>query len=535
MATAAAATLSNKLDATNQALLTKHRALGKQYDYLQHKVATLEKLMAATEQRVKRTEQLHAVQADHMRKQAGKIDTLLSEVVDLRRSAGPPAHGEVSWPLDSGDGHPDDLQEEGQINSVSEQPIGAGGLHLPVHSAKLPPLPMYKHGNVDNHFNLLETYFRLAHTPAALHIDYALMSMPSVMSFWHMYAARNPARVHWTAFKETVATYLQGTRHTNQALGKLLRCKQNAQSASAYAKYFLQLVQDSNTDPSEAWLISHFVMGLSDSHLRRTLASNNGDTWTDVLQLIQHLTKIVAYEDAARAEGSTKHYHATQRMGSVGAHRKPHHFDRNRNRSHHAGGGFKRDRGSAGLGDGGNASKKQWGKPGHQYGQKPPGASAHNNKFSNGAGGSRGPGPAKLNTLQVSIEPLAAQLNALSVQDAHVAANKGLTCPAGTLPTQDVAAVVQDQDAQQHTATANKALQMKCLRCGLTNHWTHRCTKLRSIFNTPGCRLCSRGATKGHEHTTAQCPLLHTQVQQYINDYHPDLVGAMSVDKLLAM
>jgi hypothetical protein len=43
-------------------------------------------------------------------------------------------------------------------------------------------------------------------------------------------------------------------------------------------------------------LVSHMLLGFTDSNLRRTLSSNKGTAWTSVTELVQYLSTIMAYE-----------------------------------------------------------------------------------------------------------------------------------------------------------------------------------------------------------------------------------------------
>jgi len=521
--TAAAGAVAHKLDLATTTINNKVGNYAKRTDHLFCRVTKTEtdqkafdtqlQALAARQQRAELLQQHQAAGFETLDR---RIQALESELADSKANAAAADNRdcqiEVFYPPGYGPDGELDLQDAGADGDDGDNHTGdviASPSNRPsLSSAKLPPLPTYKHGNVDNHFALLETYFRLTNTPAELHIDYALLSMPQVLNFWQMLADRDPERVTWLFFKDSVTTYLQGSRHTNQALSKLLRYKQNNQNVSAYAKYFLQLVNDSNTNPSEAWLVSHFVMGLSDPHLRRTLASNNGEMWQDVLQLVQHLTKVTAYEQPAlHGNGlNNKHRHNTLQPQLAGTYRKWQRADSGHHRPHHTG-GFKRDHKAAfGTGDANGTKRHQWGKPNHT---KPGNAPAHNNggnKFSNGAGGSR-PAAAKLNTLQVSIDPLTAQLNTLALDTA----------------VNHVRDVQEDGEIEpQYPRNRSGVATKYCLLCKQATHWTHKCSRVRRMLYEP-CAICRD--MPNHNHITHDCPPLDAQAMSFAKATMPGVQG----------
>ena len=206
------------------------------------------------------------------------------------------------------------------MHSAGDRPAHVALPDIPSH-VKPPAFPKYTKGttNLHTHFSMLERYFRLARIPENLFIDYAIMSLPQIVTWWDMHSVRCADQVTWSFFKESVKAYLMGEKSTNTALSKLLALKQGSQSATRFCQQFMNLVHESHTDPAEKWLVSHMLLGFTDSNLRRTLSSNKGTAWTSVTELVQYLATIMAYE-----VHSTHNKHASHKSATT--HKRPNKF-----------------------------------------------------------------------------------------------------------------------------------------------------------------------------------------------------------------
>jgi Retrotransposon gag protein len=171
---------------------------------------------------------------------------------------------------------------------------------LPASFKCKPPIfPKFATGsNLDGHFSQLERYFRLSQIPSFAQVDFALLSLPQYADWWDAwYTTRDESiPVTWTAFKETMKSFIMGQSPAQTAMSRLLNLKQGTFSAEKYAKMFLSLVRQSNTVPTENWLVHHFLMNLTDVPMRRLLTANKGTAWTNLTTLIQHMSDLLSFE-----------------------------------------------------------------------------------------------------------------------------------------------------------------------------------------------------------------------------------------------
>jgi hypothetical protein len=152
--------------------------------------------------------------------------------------------------------------------------------------------------NLDAHFAQLERYFRLSQVPSFAQIDFALLSIPQYADWWDSYYMTRDTSipVTWQMFKDTMKSFIMGQSPAQTAMSRLLNLRQGTFSAEKYAKMFLNLVRQSNTVPTENWLVHHFLMNLTDVPMRRLLTANKGIAWSNLTTLIQHMSDLLSYE-----------------------------------------------------------------------------------------------------------------------------------------------------------------------------------------------------------------------------------------------
>jgi Retrotransposon gag protein len=181
---------------------------------------------------------------------------------------------------------------------------------------KPPVFPKFITGaNLDGHFAQLERYFRLSKVPDFAQIDFALLSIPQFSDWWDSYTTTRDTSIPltWTLFKDTMSTFMVGHSPVKAALSRLLTLKQSTFSADKYSRMFMNLVRQSNTPPTEGWLVHHFLMGLTDHNLRRQLTANKDTVWTNLASLIQHMSHMLSFEVTQSRPfkpGHKQHQHA---------------------------------------------------------------------------------------------------------------------------------------------------------------------------------------------------------------------------------
>jgi hypothetical protein len=162
-------------------------------------------------------------------------------------------------------------------------------------SAK-PMFPKYTAStDIDIYFDSVERYFRLCGTDESYHIDYTLLAIPQFSTWWQAHVVAHPLAAHsWDTFKTTIKQFLMKEDPHTAAMGKLLRIRQNDMSVADYCTRFMQLVRDSNCQPTDQWLPVHLLQNMNDTSLIRAASSNNGQKWHNITDLVQHLNTITA-------------------------------------------------------------------------------------------------------------------------------------------------------------------------------------------------------------------------------------------------
>ena len=195
-------------------------------------------------------------------------------------------------------GYDDGNTQSVQLISVTDNNPPAE-LPTTIFKCKPPIFPkLATGGNLDGHFAQLERYFRLSQVPVFAQIDFALLSIPQYADWWDSYYMTRDTSipVTWDMFKDTMKSFIMGQSPAQTAMSRLLNLKQGTFSTEKYAKMFLNLVRQSNTMPTENWLVHHFLMNLTDVPMRRLLTANKGIAWTNLTTLIQHMSDMLSYE-----------------------------------------------------------------------------------------------------------------------------------------------------------------------------------------------------------------------------------------------
>jgi hypothetical protein len=140
--------------------------------------------------------------------------------------------------------------------------------HANLGSAK-PLFPKYTAStDIDIYFDSVERYFRLCGTDEQYHIDYTLLAIPQFSTWWQAHVTAHPLDAHsWDNFKATIKQFLMKEDPHTAAMGKLLRLRQNDMSVADYCTRFMQLVRDSNCQPTDQWLPVHLLQNMNDTSL----------------------------------------------------------------------------------------------------------------------------------------------------------------------------------------------------------------------------------------------------------------------------
>jgi regulator of replication initiation timing len=169
-----------------------------------------------------------------------------------------------------------------------------------------PLFPKYSAStDIDIYFDSVERYFRLCGTDEKHHIDYTLLAIPQFSTWWQAHVTAHPLDAHsWDNFKATIKQFLMKEDPHTAAMGKLLRLKQNDMSVADYCTRFMQLVRDSNCQPTDQWLPVHLLQNMNDTSLIRAASSNNGQKWHNITDLVQHLNAITALRPSFTARNN---------------------------------------------------------------------------------------------------------------------------------------------------------------------------------------------------------------------------------------
>lgn len=129
-------------------------------------------------------------------------------------------------------------------------------------------------------------------------VKFALVHMGKLADWWQLHTCTVPAHLHtdWDYFQEVILDFCLTGDKATVARGKLLKLSQGSMSVPSYNSAFMRLVRDSHTGPAEPWLTTLYLNGLTDRSLRRSVALENGQQWSDVTQLIKHVSQITAFE-----------------------------------------------------------------------------------------------------------------------------------------------------------------------------------------------------------------------------------------------
>jgi hypothetical protein len=173
----------------------------------------------------------------------------------------------------------------------------ATAVHLAALGLAKPNAPRFVEGktDLDTYFAQCERYYRVCGTHPELWIDVAMMQLSQYINWYEQHAASNP-NMQWDEFKHLIKSYSLGENVATKAMTKLLNARQGSNTLPSYCKYFLDLTRDAKVAPDQSWVIHKFLLGLTDSTLKRTLSSDNGKEWSSLTELIQKLTAIAALE-----------------------------------------------------------------------------------------------------------------------------------------------------------------------------------------------------------------------------------------------
>lgn len=214
---------------------------------------------------------------------------------DQEESAPPP--GETPSPGPSIDPH-----------SLSPGPTPASMLG----AAKL-TFPKFSEGrDVDYFFTSAERYFRLCGVHRSIWVSFTLTHMPQYADWWDAHAAGLAEHLSsdWEHFVQVIKGFCNMTNKPVVARNKLLRIAQGSTPLASYNSTFLRLMRDSSTAPTEPWLVSAYLNGLSDATLRRAVTLHNGGAWHDVTHLVQHVSTLTAFDRSANAPTAHGHFRA---------------------------------------------------------------------------------------------------------------------------------------------------------------------------------------------------------------------------------